>query len=88
MLGDYNRRLSVPGDAVWADLDDGLPANADLARASGDQGARCNPRYPDFIDYIVLDRRAADDLVGFEEARYPGESLSDHCAIAARLTLR
>ena len=88
MLGDYNRRLSVPGDVVWADLDDGLPANADLARASGDQGARCNPRYPDFIDHIVLDRRAADDLVGFEESRYPGESLSDHCAIAARLTLR
>lgn len=88
VLGDYNRRLSVPGDAVWADLDDGLPANADLARASGDQGARCNPRYPDFIDYIVLDRRAANDLVGFEESRYPGESLSDHCAIAARLTLR
>lgn len=88
VLGDYNRRLSVPGDAIWADLDDGVPANADLARASGDQGAHCNPRYPDFIDYIVLDRRAADDLVGFEEARYPGESLSDHCAIAARLTLR
>ena len=65
MLGDFNRRLALSGDAVWADWDDANPANANLARASGEQGARCNPRYPDVIDYIVLDRRAADDLVGF-----------------------
>ena len=88
VLGDFNRRLVMPGDAVWADWDDASPANADLARASGDQSARCNPRYKDFIDYIVLDRRAAADLLAFEEATYTGESLSDHCAIAARLTLR
>lgn len=88
VLGDFNRRLVMPGDAVWADWDDASPANADLARASGDQSARCNPRYKDFIDYIVLDRRAAADLLAFEEATYTGESLSDHCAIAARLTSR
>ena len=88
VLGDFNRRLVMPGDAVWADWDDASPANADLARASGDQSARCNPRYKDFIDYIVLDRRAAADLLAFEEGTYTGESLSDHCAIAARLTLR
>ena len=88
VLGDFNRRLALPDDAVWADWDDASPANADLARASGDQSARCNPRYKDFIDYIVLDRRAAADLQAFEEATYSGESLSDHCAIAARLTLR
>ncbi len=88
VLGDFNRRLVMPGDAVWADWDDAAPANADLARASGDQSARCNPRYKDFIDYIVLDRRAAADLLAFEEATYSGESLSDHCAIAARLGLQ
>lgn len=88
VLGDFNRRMVMPGDAVWADWDDASPANADLARASGDQSARCNPRYKDFIDYIVLDRRAAADLLAFEEATYTGESLSDHCAIAARLSLR
>lgn len=85
VLGDFNRRLVMPGDAVWADWDDASPANADLARASGDQSARCNPRYRDFIDHIVLDRQAAADLVAFEEATFPGDSLSDHCAIAARL---
>ena len=85
VLGDFNRRLVLPGDAVWADWDDASPANADLARASGDQSARCNPRYRDFIDYIVLDRRATGDLLGFAESTFAGEALSDHCAIAARL---
>ena len=88
VLGDFNRRLVMPGDAVWADWDDASPANADLARASGDQSARCNPRYKDFIDYIVLDRRAAADLLAFEEMSFAGDRLSDHCAIAARRSLR
>jgi endonuclease/exonuclease/phosphatase family metal-dependent hydrolase len=88
VLGDFNRRLAMPGDAAWADWDDASPANADLARASGDQSARCNPRYKDFIDHIVLDRRAAADLLAFEEKTFSGESLSDHCAIAARLDLQ
>jgi endonuclease/exonuclease/phosphatase family metal-dependent hydrolase len=88
VLGDFNRRLAMPGDAVWADWDDAAPANADLARAAGEQSARCNPRYKDFIDHIVLDQRAAADLLAFEEATYTGESLSDHCAIAARLDLQ
>ena len=85
VLGDFNRRLVLPGDAVWADWDDASPANADLARASGERQARCNPRYRDFIDYIVLDRRASGDLLGFEEKTYAGPPLSDHCAITAQL---
>ena len=88
VLGDFNRRLAMPGDAVWADWDDAAPANADLARASGEQSARCNPRYRDFIDHIMLDRQAAASLLAFEEKTFAGESLSDHCAIAARLRMR
>lgn len=88
VLGDFNRRLVMPGDAVWADWDDASPANADLARASADQSARCNPRYKDFIDYIVLDRQATAGLLAFEESTFAGESLSDHCAIAARLRVQ
>ena len=88
VLGDFNRRLVMAGDAVWTEWDDASPANADLARASGDQSARCNPRYKDFIDYIVLDRRATADLVAFEEQTYAADALSDHCAIKAQLTLR
>ena len=88
VLGDFNRRLALPGDAVWADWDDASPADADLARASGDQGARCNPRYRDFIDFIVLDRRASGDLLQFEEKAYADAALSDHCAIRAQLQRR
>jgi endonuclease/exonuclease/phosphatase family metal-dependent hydrolase len=85
VLGDFNRRLAMPADAIWADWDDASPPDADLSRAAGDQSARCNPRYRDFIDHIVLDRRAAADLVAFEEKTYAADALSDHCAITARL---
>lgn len=88
VLGDFNRRLAMPADVIWADWDDGSPPNADLALASGDRAARCNPRYQDFIDFIVLDRRATDDLMGFEERTFEGEGLSDHCAVSARLSVR
>ena len=87
VLGDFNRRLAMPGDAVWADWDDASPANADLALASGDQSAGCDPRYRDFIDFIVLDRRATADLRGFNEKTFEGEGLSDHCAVSASLSL-
>jgi endonuclease/exonuclease/phosphatase family metal-dependent hydrolase len=88
VMGDFNRRLAMPADAVWADWDDASPPNADLALSSGDQSARCDPRYRDFIDFIILDRRATADLKGFEEATFEGEGLSDHCAVAARLSVR
>lgn len=88
VLGDFNRRLAMPNDAVWTDWDDASPPDADLALASGDQPARCNPRYSDFIDFIVLDRQATADLQGFEERTFVGEGLSDHCAISASLSLR
>jgi endonuclease/exonuclease/phosphatase family metal-dependent hydrolase len=88
ILGDFNRRLSMPADTVWANWDDASPANADLALASGDRSARCNPRYRDFIDFVVLDRRATAGLRGFEEANFEGEGLSDHCAVAASLSMR
>lgn len=85
VLGDFNRRLALPNDPAWAEWDDGVPADADLSLAEGGRGARCSPRYPDFIDHIVLDRRATADLAGFDEATYTGPALSDHCPITARL---
>lgn len=88
VLGDFNRRLAQADDTVWADWDDAQPADADLSLAAGTSGARCNPRYSDFIDHIVLDRRAAADQIGFEEQTYVGEALSDHCAITVMLDRR
>jgi endonuclease/exonuclease/phosphatase family metal-dependent hydrolase len=88
VLGDFNRRLAMPADAVWSDWDDASPPNADLALASGDRPAQCNPRYRDFIDFIVLDRRATADLQAANEHMYTADALSDHCAVSARLTLQ
>ncbi len=85
VLGDFNRRLGMPGDKIWEDWDDASPPNADLFRASGEQSAQCNPRYRDFIDFIVLDRRATADFVAFDEKTFDAGPLSDHCAVAARL---
>ena len=88
VLGDFNRRLAMPGDAVWADWDDASPANADLLLTSAGRPARCNPRYADFIDHIVLDRRATAGFIAFDEQTYDAQPLSDHCAISAVLDLR
>lgn len=86
VLGDFNRRLAEPAEPFWAELDDGSPPNADLELAARSAGARCDPRYPSFIDHVVLDRRAAADLTGFREHTYEaGPKLSDHCAVAADL---
>lgn len=87
VLGDWNRRLTLPGDMVWTEIDDGQPANADLLLADAGTPPACDPRYDSFIDHIVLDKRAATGLAGFGETRYaPGEKhYSDHCPVAVTL---
>ena len=87
VLGDWNRRLGLAGDAVWRDIDDAEPANADLHLADEGKAPACDPRYDSFIDHIVLDRRASAALIGFSEALYaPGEKhYSDHCPVAVTL---
>ena len=85
VLGDWNRRMALADDQVWTEIDDGDPANADLTLADFGTPPGCDPRYDSFIDHIVLDRRAAADMVGFSETHYaPGEKhYSDHCPVAA-----
>lgn len=87
VLGDWNRRLTLPGDAVWQDLDDAAPANADLLAADEGRRPACDPRYDSFIDHIILDKRAAADVSGFAETLYgAGEKhYSDHCAVAVTI---
>lgn len=90
VLGDWNRRIASRGDALWADIDDGEPANANLTLAAGRQGAGCKQRYREFIDHIALDARAAARTVpgsfaeytyGVPEAQHP----SDHCPVSVAL---
>jgi endonuclease/exonuclease/phosphatase family metal-dependent hydrolase len=87
VLGDFNRRLARRDDALWAELDDGQPANADLTLAEGVARPRCDPRFREFIDHIVLDARASRDLVGFQEQTYDANDgrPSDHCPVMALL---
>lgn len=87
ILGDWNRRLGLAGDSVWAEIDDGEPANADLRLADEGIQPECDPRYTSFIDHIVLDRRAGGDMQGFSEVRYaPGEKhYSDHCPVSVTI---
>jgi endonuclease/exonuclease/phosphatase family metal-dependent hydrolase len=89
VLGDFNRRMNLAGDDVWADLDDGDP---DLTKFTEGRTSACmNFRFPECIDHIVADTRATA-LVrpgSFEQVLFttvdPGATahLSDHCPIAA-----
>ncbi|MCR6701997.1 MAG: endonuclease/exonuclease/phosphatase family protein [Dokdonella sp.] len=86
LLGDWNRRMSLAGDAVWASLND----DRALVDAAGGRNASCKQRYRDFIDHIVLGPGAAGRLRpgSFEEITYgvpEAEHPSDHCPIAVSL---
>lgn len=90
IMGDWNRRLALSGDSVWAELVDDQPEGAVLFNAAEGKGATCKQRYPDFIDHIVLDAKAAGRRIpgsfeeftyGVAEERHP----SDHCPIAVSL---
>lgn len=87
VLGDWNRRLATAGDRVWSEIDDGEPVNADLRLADAGTPPRCDLRYGEFIDHIVLDRRAGAMMNSFSEAIYPvgAEHLSDHCPVSVTL---
>lgn len=87
VLGDWNRRLALPDDSVWREIDDSNPANADLRLADDGKAPACDPRYDSFIDHIALDRRAGEAMLAFAEIPYAaGEKhYSDHCPIAVTL---
>jgi endonuclease/exonuclease/phosphatase family metal-dependent hydrolase len=94
VLGDFNRRFTQPGDRVWAELDDGEPANADLTVITQDMPVSCRDNtFTEFIDHIVFDRRAVAwvDRTSFRHLTYRQEDkavwekLSDHCPVLVEL---
>jgi endonuclease/exonuclease/phosphatase family metal-dependent hydrolase len=85
VLGDFNRRLALPGDPVWATLDQ-PPGPADMTLAAGETPPACDPRYTSFIDHIVVDSRTLASGMTFSELTYAGDRLSDHCAVSVRLS--
>lgn len=85
MAGDFNRRVEMPGDEFWNDLNDGNPSSLQIAGAG--TGPRCNPRYREFIDFIVFNDMGYDAYVvgSFNETTFaeePDHQPSDHCPIA------
>lgn len=87
-LGDFNRRLTLPDDRVWADFDDGGPADYTLLTDGHRQICRGRYEGAPYIDHIVVNPEAqakvVSDLIplAYDEA---GETApSDHCPIAVR----
>ena len=97
VLGDFNRdlRREPSGPAVWSQIDDGDPPEADLVNtAEGQTFQNCMPSqtFSGYIDYILLGRRMARGLVAnsFGRELYrPKDAarrkLSDHCPVFIRL---
>jgi endonuclease/exonuclease/phosphatase family metal-dependent hydrolase len=102
VLGDFNRRFARERHnardrhgklvAMWPELDDGDPPEADLTNATSGQPyrpCRLGERYDEFIDHIVLSRSLAARVVpgSFRQLTYEREDsrrggLSDHCPVA------
>jgi endonuclease/exonuclease/phosphatase family metal-dependent hydrolase len=103
VIGDFNRRFDrESNDArdafgkikqMWAEIDDGEPAGADLFNPGQAHGAvGCNNghgvRMP--IDYLILGRKLTRRLVAgsYRVWDYPtGPRWPDHCVISIELDL-
>jgi endonuclease/exonuclease/phosphatase family metal-dependent hydrolase len=97
LLGDFNRDLRrEPALAsLWADIDDGDPADADLVNtAEGQEFQNCmaSQTFSGYIDYIILNRQMARGLVAnsfgrelFRPRDALRRKLSDHCPVFIRL---
>ncbi|MCP2671332.1 endonuclease/exonuclease/phosphatase family protein [Maricaulaceae bacterium EIL42A08] len=84
--GDFNRRLARAGDSVWSDLNDGDPVA--LSIAGNGRGPQCNPRYREYIDFVVMNEAASRRFAegSFAETTFAeGRRASDHCPIAVTL---
>lgn len=84
--GDFNRRFEMDDDQVWIGLNYGDPYALHIAGA----GIRpqCDPRYTQFIDFILLNEHAASFKVtgSFAETTFfDGMRASDHCPISITL---
>lgn len=87
VLGDWNRRLALPGDTFWTTIDTGNPPDADLRLADAGTKPKCDPRFDAFIDHVVLDKRAGQDLKDFQETTFAtGRHPSDHCPVSVDLS--
>ena len=86
ILGDFNRRLAVPGDWAWLALS---PPSAPLHLSTSGLITRCDPRFTELIDHLVLGGGAAALLVPGSTHEWPRQSQHpDHCAVSADFLLQ
>ena len=81
ILGDFNRRLALPGDWAWGLLS---PPSAPLLLLTESAPFSCDPRFPAFIDHMVAGGGAeampveSSFLEWLRRGPHP-----DHCAVSA-----
>lgn len=85
VLGDWNRRTAITGDAFIAQVSDHDPPGGMLVMADAGRRAACIARYPDFIDHIGVGERASGRVRPGSFVEYTYGDLSedqhpaDHC---------
>lgn len=93
ILGDWNRRTALPGDAFLAIVSDDDPPAGNLVFANAGRRATCVARYSDYIDHIAVGRDTARRMqansfaeytYGVPETQHP----SDHCPSSVLLSAR
>lgn len=85
ILGDFNRRLAVPGDWAWELLS---PPAAPLDLPTLDLTTQCDPRFTELIDHLVLGGGAAALLVPDSTREWPRHNRHpDHCVVSADFRL-
>ena len=81
ILGDFNRRLAIPGDWAWRLLS---PPSAPLHLATAGFASRCDPRFKELIDHLVVGGGAETMVVpGSLRERPRHGPHPDHCAVSA-----
>ena len=86
ILGDFNRRLALPGDWAWRLLS---PPSARLHLRTAGVPFRCDRRFPAFIDHMVAGDGAGAMVTrgSFREIPRRGPH-PDHCAMSAEFRVR
>lgn len=80
VLGDFNRRLALPGDWAWEALS---PPSAPLLLLTQGKPFACG-RYRAYIDHLVAGGGAQALLVGGSFRQWPHQGPHpDHCAVSA-----
>jgi endonuclease/exonuclease/phosphatase family metal-dependent hydrolase/outer membrane murein-binding lipoprotein Lpp len=88
VIGDFNRFMTED-DEAWLEIDDAMPARADLSRSIAPGNTPCwNGMFSEFIDHIFLEPNNLPWLVDsaqlvFQETDFEAEykKLSDHCPL-------